>query len=92
LTEGRTNPVAGILLAVAFVAGLAVVARQDASPNHSSGPAAAPSTREAVAESHLFRQIAETQTPVVVNIRTESRQQTRDLSEFFGREGLFERS
>jgi serine protease Do len=35
--------------------------------------------------------MAEAQTPVVVNIRTETRQQTRDLTEFFGREGLLER-
>lgn len=39
---------------------------------------------------NTFRQIAEAQMPMVVNIRTESRRQTRDLSEFFGDE-LFER-
>ena len=39
-------------------------------------------------QSEVFRHIAETQTAVVVNIRTESRRQTRDLTEFFGRGGL----
>ena len=31
-----------------------------------------------------FRNIAKTQIPTVVNIRTESRQRTQDLTEFFG--------
>lgn len=35
-----------------------------------------------------FRDIAKAQTPMVVNIRTESRRQTRDLSEFFGNDPL----
>jgi serine protease Do len=40
---------------------------------------------------HTFREIARAQMPVVVNIRTESRRQTRDLTEFFDGEGLLER-
>ena len=39
---------------------------------------------------NTFRHIAEAQMPMVVNIRTESRRQTRDLSEFFG-DDLFDR-
>ena len=35
-------------------------------------------------DSQTFRRIAEAQTPMVVNIRSESRRQTRDLTEFFG--------
>jgi len=39
-----------------------------------------------------FRDIAKTVSPAVVNIRTESRQRTRDLTEFFGGgDDLFER-
>ena len=40
-----------------------------------------------------FRDIAKRVSPAVVNIRTESRQRTQDLSEFFGGGGddLFER-
>ena len=35
-------------------------------------------------DAQTFRRIAEAQTPMVVNIRSESRRQTRDLSEYFG--------
>jgi serine protease Do len=37
-----------------------------------------------IAQLDVFRQIAEAQTPMVVNIRTEVRQQTRNLTDFFG--------
>ena len=38
-----------------------------------------------------FRDIAKAATPAVVNIRTESRQRTQDLSDFFGGGDLFDR-
>jgi len=38
-----------------------------------------------------FRDIAKAATPAVVNIRTESRQRTQDLSDFFGGSDLFDR-
>jgi serine protease Do len=38
-----------------------------------------------------FRDMARAQMPMVVNIRTESRRQTRDLSQFFDRKDLFDR-
>jgi S1-C subfamily serine protease len=59
-----------------------------------SGVAAQPSdtTRAQVDASPLtletFRQIAKAQSPMVVNIRTEWRRQTRSLSEFFGDDAL----
>ena len=40
--------------------------------------------------SSTFRDVAKSVTPAVVNIRTESRQRTQDLSQFFGND-LFER-
>ncbi len=40
---------------------------------------------------NTFRDIAEAQTPMVVNIRTESRRRTQDLSQFFGGDELFRR-
>jgi serine protease Do len=49
---------------------------------------------EAVAgpiDADTFRRIAEAQTPMVVNIRSESRRQTRDLTEFFGGADPFRR-
>jgi serine protease Do len=95
-TRPRTRTVIGSLLAVALVAGLGAAARQDAAPPNAAAPAttttaAQPSARADVAQSDVFRQIAEAQTQVVVNIRTESRRQTRDLTESFGRDGLLER-
>jgi serine protease Do len=42
-------------------------------------------------DAQTFRQIAERQAPMVVNIRTESRRQTADLSEFFDGGDPFER-
>jgi serine protease Do len=89
-TRPRTWAIVGSFLAVALLAGLALAARQDstAARQNSAEPASA---RADVAQSDVFRQIAEAQTPVVVNIRTESRQHTRDLTEFFGRGGPLER-
>ena len=40
---------------------------------------------------NTFRDIAEAQTPMVVNIRTESRGRSQDLSQFFGNDDLFRR-
>jgi serine protease Do len=42
-------------------------------------------------DAQTFRRIAEAQTPMVVNIRSESRRQTRDLSQFFGGADPFQR-
>jgi serine protease Do len=89
-TRPRNWAVVGIVLAVALLAGLALAARQDAAPENQNSTAPA-SARADVAQSDAFRQIAEAQTPVVVNIRTETRQQTRELTEFFGRDRLFDR-
>jgi serine protease Do len=91
----HSRTVVGSVLAVALIGGLAVAARQSSAPPNATVPTSASSqpvsARLDVAQSDLFRQIAEAQTPVVVNIRTESRQQTRDLTQFFGRDGLLER-
>jgi serine protease Do len=93
-TRPWTRTIVGIFLAVALIAGLAVAARQDSAPRNPAASAASNSSaqslaRAEIAQSDVFRQIAEAQTPVVVNIRTESRQRTRDLTEFFGRDGRF---
>jgi serine protease Do len=89
-TRPRTWAITGIVLAVALLAGLVLAARQD-SAAASQNSAAPVSTRGDVAQLEVFRQIAEAQTPMVVNIRTETRRQTRDLTEFFGRDGLLDR-
>ena len=98
-TRSRTWAIVGIVLAVALLAGLALTARQNSArpSQNSTAPVSAQnstapvSARADVAQSGVFRQIAEAQTPMVVNIRTETRQQTRDLTEFFGGQA-FDRS
>jgi serine protease Do len=59
----------------------------------SNSAAAAPRTEpvSGAIDAQTFRQIAEAQTPMVVNIRSESRRQTRDLSQFFGGDDPFRR-
>ena len=42
-------------------------------------------------DASTFRDIAEAQTPMVVNIRTESRRRTQELTDFFGGDELFRR-
>jgi len=42
-------------------------------------------------DADTFRNIARAQTPMVVNIRTEQRRRTQDLSEFFGGDEMFRR-
>jgi len=42
-------------------------------------------------DAETFRNIARAQTPMVVNIRTEQRRRTQDLSEFFGGDEMFRR-
>ena len=98
-TRPRTWPIVAIVLAIAILAGLALTARQNSpranqsstTPPANQNTTAPASARVDVAQSDVFRQIAEAQTPVVVNIRTERRQQTRDLTEFFGRDPFFDR-
>jgi serine protease Do len=97
----RISTLLVVALVIALLAGLAVAARQTAADEDrhnaadasSAGPQAGAATpaRSDVVQMDVFRRIAEAQTPVVVNIRTESRRQTRDLTEFFGRGGLLER-
>jgi serine protease Do len=59
-------------------------AAQTPAPPMNSSPLTGPVT------SSTFRDIAKAVSPAVVNIRTESRRRTQDLSEFFGDSGLFD--
>ncbi|MCH7748515.1 MAG: trypsin-like peptidase domain-containing protein [Acidobacteria bacterium] len=102
MSTRRNTLFSGVLIVVTSVAiGLVIVARLDpvSSPaaqtvNTSTGPAmpamnSAPITGQLGA--NTFRDIAEAQTPMVVNIRTESRSRARDLTRFFGSDELFRR-
>ncbi len=91
-----------VLIAMAsLVVGMVIASRLDLSPVSSAQTMAIPATNTAPlsgpVDATTFRNIAKTQSPMVVSIRTESRQRTQDLSEFFGGGGgggsddLFER-
>jgi serine protease Do len=84
----QTYTLIGIGVGIALVTGLAMATHQQGS-TAASPPAAgsAAPARGDVVQSGVFRDIAEAQTPVVVNIRTESRRQTQNLTQYFGRDG-----
>jgi serine protease Do len=85
-----------LLIAVTSAAAALVIAsRLGLSPESSAQTIAAPAMNSAPLSGPVtattFRDIAKRASPAVVNIRTESRQRTQDLSEFFGGSDLFER-
>jgi serine protease Do len=85
-----------VLVAMAsLVVGMVIASRLDLSPTSSAQTLAIPSTNSAPlsgpVDATTFRTIAKSQSPMVVSIRTESRQRTQDLSEFFGGDELLER-
>jgi serine protease Do len=85
-----------VLIAMAsLVVGMVIASRLDLSPTSSAQTLAIPATNSAPlsgpVDATTFRSIAKGQSPMVVSIRTESRQRTQDLSEFFGGDDLLER-
>src|SRR5687768_14664875 len=85
-----------VLIAMAsLVVGMVIASRLDLSPASSAQTLAIPATNSAPLSGPIdattFRNIAKAQSPMVVSIRTESRQRTQDLSEFFGGDDLLER-
>ena len=78
-----------------LVVGMVIASRLDLSPTSSAQTLAIPATNSAPlsgpVDATTFRNIAKAQSPMVVSIRTESRQRTQDLSEFFGGDDLLER-
>jgi serine protease Do len=80
-----------LMVAAALIAVVLIAAREEASPAlaaQSEAPAVVPSRSAEAIGLETFRDIAQAQTPMVVNIRTESRRQTRDLTEFFDNDSL----
>ena len=78
-----------VLIAMAsLVVGMVIASRLDVSSTSSAQGIAIPTTNSAPlggpVDATTFRNIAKSQSPMVVSIRTESRQRTQDLSEFFG--------
>jgi serine protease Do len=85
-----------VLVAMAsLVVGMVIASRLDLSPTSSAQTLAIPATNSTPlsgpVDATTFRNIAKAQSPMVVSIRTESRQRTQDLSEYFGGDDLLER-
>ena len=81
-----------VLIAIASLAvGMVIASRLDLTPASSAQMVAMPAMNSTPLggpiDSTTFRNIAKAQIPTVVNIRTESRQRTQDLTEFFGGQG-----
>jgi serine protease Do len=85
-----------LLIAIASLAvGMVIASRLDLSPQSSAQTLAVPAMNSAPLSGPIdattFRNIAKAQEPIVVNIATESRRRTQDLTEFFGGDDLFNR-
>ena len=95
MSTRKTTLFYAVLIAVASTAiGMVIASRLDLAPSsHAANIVAAPEVNTAPilggpVDATTFRNIAKAQTPMVVNIATEQRQRTRDLTDFFGGEGL----
>ncbi|HEY3091818.1 MAG TPA: trypsin-like peptidase domain-containing protein [Vicinamibacterales bacterium] len=101
MSNRKTTFFYALLIAIASLAvGMVIASRLDLTPQSAAQGVAAPPFNTAPITGSIsattFRDVAKAVTPAVVNIRTESRQRTQDLSEFFGGGGggsddLFER-
>jgi serine protease Do len=87
-----------LLIAIASLAvGMVIASRLDLSPESSAQTVGVPPANSAPLSGPIdattFRTVAKNVTPAVVNIRTESKQQTQELNDFFGGGGddLFDR-
>jgi len=95
MSTRKTTLFYAILIAVASTAiGMVIASRLDLAPaSQAANIVAGPEVNKAPiaggpVDATTFRNIAKAQTPMVVNISTEQRQRTRDLTDFFGGEGL----
>jgi serine protease Do len=89
MSTRKTTLFYAVLLAVASAAvGMVIASRLDLAPSSVAQTLAVPPMNSAPLNGPVdmatFRNIAKDQSPMVVNIRTESRARTRDLTEFFG--------
>ncbi len=91
MSSRKTTLFYTVLVAVASLAvGMVIASRLDLSPRSEAQtlnlvPQAGASTPvTGPLDAQTFRNIAKAQTPTVVNIRTQSKRKTQDLSEFFG--------
>lgn len=96
MSTRKTTLFYAILIAVASAAvGMVIASRLDLSSPSSAQTVTLPPANSAPLggpiDATTFRTIAKSQMPTVVNIRTEQRRRTRELTEFFGGDDFFER-
>ncbi len=86
---------AGLIAVASMAIGMVIAARLDLSTSSSAQGSVTPTMNSAPLDGAIgadtFRQIADAQTPMVVNIRTESRRRTQALTDFFGGDEFFRR-
>ena len=92
MSTRKTTLFYAVLIAIASIAvGMVIASRLELTPTSSAQMVAMPAMNSTPLggpiDSTTFRNIAKQQIPTVVNIRTESRQRTQDLTEFFGGQG-----
>src|ERR1700676_4451428 len=92
MSSRKTSLVYSLLILVSGLAvGTVVASRLDLTPQSSAQTIAAPPMNSApvpgALDAQTFPNGGKGPSPMVVNIRTESRQRTQDLSDFFGGRG-----
>jgi serine protease Do len=96
MSTRKTTLFYAVLIAVASAAiGMVIASRLDLSPASSAQSMTAPAMNSApvagAVDAQTFRNIAQAQIPTVVNISTERRQRTQELTEFFGGDEMLRR-
>ena len=89
MSTRKTTLFYAVLIALASVAvGMVIASRLDLSPASSAQTVNVPTSNAAPLNGPIdagtFKNIAKAQIPTVVNIQTEARQRTRELTDFFG--------
>ena len=89
MSTGKTSAFYAVLIAVAGMAvGLVIASRLDLAPASSAQTVTVPATNSAPLSGPIdattFKNIARINGPAVVNIQTEVRQRSRDLTDYFG--------
>ncbi|MQA30466.1 MAG: PDZ domain-containing protein [Luteitalea sp.] len=89
MSTRKTTLFYALLIAVSSLAvGMVIASRLEMTPTSSAQSFAAPTMNSAPisgpVDAQTFRNVAKAQQPMVVNIRTESKQRGQDLSDFFG--------
>ena len=89
MSTRKTTLFYALLIAVSsLIVGMIIASRLDLSPASSAQTLTVPPANSAPVtgplDAQTFRNVAKNQSPMVVNIRTETKQRAQDLSDFFG--------